>query len=159
MSRSSPDNTSAATLARRIGSFFSQETLRQLGMPQDLKLLPQICAAWTLAVGEPVCRHVQPTRYTRGQLSLCADSSAWASRIRHQQQGLIERLRHNPSFRQLAALEVRILPPGEGRRRGPPPVAPNRLSSSNIRLLEQVAGDIADPGLRAALERLGRNRS
>ncbi len=158
MGKSSRDSSAAATLARRIGSFFSQETLRQMGMPQDLNLLPQISEAWTLAVGEPLCRHVLPTRYVRGQLSLSADSSTWASRIRHQQQGLIERLRQNPAFSQLAALQVRILPPGEGRRRGSLPATPNQLSSSNLRLLEQVAVDISDPALRAALERLGRSR-
>ena len=152
------DDLAPKRAARRIGSFFSQETLRNLGMPDDLRLLPQVSEAWIGTVGEPLCHHVRPTRYARGQLSLTADSSAWASRIRHQQQGLIQRLRQIPFFRQIISLQVRILPPGEGRQQVASPIPANPLSAASLKLLEQTASDVADPALRAALSRLARNR-
>jgi len=148
-----------AASARKIGSFFSHEVLEHLGMPADLRLLPQLTQAWAQAAGEPLCYHVQPTRYARGQLNLCADSSTWASKIRYQQQDLIDRLRQISAFRHLIGLQVRIVPPGESRRSAPRPVARNPLSSANLKLLEQVACDIADPTLRAALARLGRTQT
>lgn len=158
MPKSPWDEPAPARSARRVGSFFSQEMLRGLGMPEDLRLLPQISEAWRRAIGEPLCHHVQPTRYMRGQLSLNADSSTWASRIRHQQQGLIQRLRELPFFRQLVSLQVRIVPPGEGRRRAKSPAPANPLSAANRKLLDQIAQDVSDPALREALGRLGRNR-
>ncbi len=144
------------TSARRIGSFFSQEVLVHLGLPADLRLLPQVNEAWMKSAGEPLCRHVHAVRYVRGQLSLCADSSAWAGRVRYQQQALIERLRRSATFDRLIGLHVRIVPPGQTGQPEPHPVRRARLSAASRSLLEQVAGDIADPGLRAALARLGR---
>ena len=148
------------TSARRIGSFFSQEVLAHLGMPSDLRLLPQISEAWVRAAGEPLCRHVHATRYVGGRLSLCADSSVWAGRVRYRQQALIELLRRTAAFQQLTGLHVRIVPPGRsadtavGRR-----PRPGQLSAASRSLLRQVADHISDPELRAALVRLGRGRS
>ncbi|MHB8346221.1 MAG: DciA family protein [Acidiferrobacterales bacterium] len=144
------------TLARRIGSFFSPDVLAHLGLPADLRILPQVNEAWMKTVGEPLCRHVHAVRYARGQLSLCADSSAWAGRVRYQQQSLVDQLRRTVPFDHLIGLHVRIAPPGQTGRAAVRPVRRERLSAASRRLLGQVADDIADPGLREALVRLGR---
>lgn len=144
---------------RRIGSFLSPQALAHLAMPPDLSLLPEVSGAWEAAAGEPLCRHVQATRYLGGRLTLCADSSVWAGRVRYQQQALLARLRLVPVLRRLTGLHVRIVP--LRGRSGQPPRAerPQQPSAASCRLLQQVAGHIEDPGLRAALVRLSRGRS
>ncbi len=144
------------TAARRIGSFFSQDVLVHLGLPADLRMLPQVNEAWMKTAGEPLCRHVHAVRYVRGQLNLCADSSAWAGRVRYQQQSLVEQLRRTAPFDHLIGLHVRIAPAGQTGHAVAHPAPSKRLSAASRRLLGQVAGDIADPELREALVRLGR---
>ena len=141
---------------RRLGSYFSSDTLFSLGMPRDLKNLPEVCVAWAEVVGEPLVQHVVPMRYSDGCLNLRADSSVWASKVRYQQQLLIERLHTKSLLQNLTMIKIRVAPLQQDR---PAPArAPlvYRPSVDTLKLLQQVATDIDDPGLRAALQRLGR---
>jgi len=86
------------------------------------------------------------------RLTLFADSPAWGSRLRFMAPRVAGALRgEGPTVR---TVKVRVLPASAP----PPPRSrpPARLSASSARILDQVAGDISDPGLRAALERLAR---
>ena len=142
--------------ARKLASFFSSETLYSLGMPRDMQTLPLVSAAWAETVGQPLAQHVVPLRYSEGCLRLQADSSLWASKIRQQQQQLIDRLRAYPALRGVGLLKVRIAPLQLQRVRPVRAPALHRPSAQTLTLLEQVADDITDPGLRDALKRLGR---
>ena len=142
--------------ARKLASYFSSDTLFGLGMPRDMQSLPQISVAWAETVGEPLAQHVIPLRYSDGCLSLQADSSLWASKIRHQQQRLINQLRSHPALSQLKLLKVRIEPLQQERVKPVRRPALHRPSAETLTLLQQVADDITDPGLRDALKRLGR---
>jgi hypothetical protein len=144
--------------ARKLASYFSSETLFSLGMPRDMQALPQLSLAWAETVGEPLVQHVIPLRYSDGCLSLQADSSVWASKIRHQQQALIDQLRAHPALRQLSLLKVRIAPLQRERVKPLRKPSLKRPSVETLTLLAQVADDITDPGLRDALKRLGRPR-
>ena len=145
-----------AAQARRIGSYFQHDVLAQLGMPADFRELPQVSGAWNRVAGEPLCRHVRPVRYVRGELSLRADSAVWAGRVRYRQQTLIAELQHSAEFRHLTGLNVRIAPP-----QMPHAAAASArrlmLSAGSRSLLEQVAEHVDDAGLRMALVRLSRN--
>jgi hypothetical protein len=121
-----------------------------------MQALSQVTVAWAETVGEPLVQHVIPLRYSDGCLSLQADSSLWASKIRHQQQRLIDLLRTHPVLRQLSLLKVRIAPLQRERAKPVRPVVLHRPSTQTLTLLAQVADDISDPGLREALKRLGR---
>jgi hypothetical protein len=142
---------------RKLGSFLSSDTLDGLGMPRDLRDLPQIVAAWSSTVDAPLAQHVTPARYHDGCLSLRADSPVWASKIRHQQADIVARLRNNPALRQLTLLKVQIEPLQISRPRAAPKPVVRYPSKGTVTLLEQVASDITDPGLRAALQRLARD--
>ena len=142
--------------ARKLASYFSSETLYSLGMPRDMQTLPLVSAAWAETVGQPLAQHVVPLRYSEGCLSLQADSSLWASKIRQQQQQLIDRLRAYPALRGVGLLKVRIAPLQLQRVRPVRARALHRPSAQTLTLLEQVADDITDPGLRDARKRLGR---
>lgn len=141
---------------RKLSSFFSSDTLFSLGMPRDLRTLPQVCVAWAEVAGEPLAQHVTPIRYSDGCLSLRADSSVWASKIRHQQQNLIAQLRAHPLLQKLSVLKVSIAPLQLPRRKPARAAVVRHPSKDTLKLLEHVADDIADPGLRDALKRLGR---
>lgn len=144
--------------ARKLASYFSSDTLFSLGMPRDMQSLPRVSMAWAETVGEPLVQHVIPLRYSDGCLSLQADSSLWASKIRHQQQRLIDQLRLHPVLQQLQLLKVRIAPLQQERVKPVRKPALHRPSADTLTLLQQVAEDITDPGLRDALKRLGRSQ-
>ena len=142
---------------RKLGSFFSPDTLQDMGMPRDLRSLPGVVAAWSEVMGTPLAQHVIPARYHDGCLSLRADSPAWAGRIRQQQADIVARLRTSPVLRQLTMLKVRVEPLHQPRPRAARKPVVRYPSKTTVNLLEQVAGDIADPDLRAALQRLARD--
>lgn len=142
--------------ARKLASYFSSDALFSLGMPRDMQSLPQVSVAWAETVGEPLAQHVIPLRYSDGCLSLQADSSLWASKIRHQQQRLIDQLRAHPALQQLKLLKLRIAPLQQERVKPVRRPALHRPSAETLTLLQQVADDMTDPGLRDALKRLGR---
>jgi len=141
--------------AKRIGNLITPLTLRELGMPPDIAHLPEIAVAWAEAAGPDLAAHVHPIRYTNGKLVLRASSAVWVSKVRHSHETLTRGLRTQSLFKELIGLEVRAAPLDLGRRKQP--VQRARAISPNTRkLLESVAGDIADPELRAALTRLSR---
>ena len=142
---------------RKLGSYFSPATLQGMGMPRDLRSLPEIVAVWSQIVGAPLAEHVVPARYHDGCLSLRADSPVWASRIRQQQADIIARLHTSPVLRQLTMLKVRVEPLHQERPRAARKPVVHYPSKGTVTLLEQVANDIADPDLRAALQRLARD--
>jgi hypothetical protein len=126
-------------------------TLRELGMPSDVVRLPEINAAWMEIVGAAFAEHVHPVRYAAGKLMLRASSTVWVSKVRHSHQTLSQALRQQPIFR----LEVRAAPL-ERRQQKTTQRTRQSLSAATRHLLDTVATDITDPGLRAALERLAR---
>jgi hypothetical protein len=141
--------------ARRIGSLINARTLRELGMPADVARLSEITAAWVETVGEALAGHVQPIRYVSGRLVLRASSAVWVSRVRHSHESLLHTLRQHSLFQDAVGLEVRAAPLARPRARTEARPA-RTLSAQTGRLLEAVAEDVADPALRAALQRLGK---
>jgi hypothetical protein len=142
--------------AKKIGNLITPLTLRELGMPSDIARLPEIAAAWGEAAGPDLSAHVHPIRYTDGKLVLRASSAVWVSKVRHSHETLMRALRVQSLFKDLIGIEVRAAPLDLGRRKQPISRA-KAISMDTRKLLESVAGDIADPELRAALTRLGRN--
>jgi len=143
---------------RKIGTLITPLTLRELGMPSDVARLPEINAAWAEIVGAAFAEHVHPVRYTAGKLLLRASSTVWVSKVRHSHQTLSQALRQQPIFKDLVGLEVRAAPL-ERRRQKTTLRNRRNVSAVTRKLLDAVAADIADPALRAALERLGRKTS
>jgi len=111
--------------------------------------------AWHACVPDPLGSHVHPVRYVAGLLFLQVNTPAWASRLRHEKPALIDLLRKSPSFRDLGDIRFRVIPiePAVARQT-PTPTAPSRISTHASRIVAQTAKSIADPSLRAALERL-----
>lgn len=137
---------------KRLTAFIEKKFLRAVG--EDVRL----SALWAGLAPSPLVSHVRPIAYAHGQLTLHADSPAWASRLRQQQQAIRDRLRTDPYFQDLAKLTVRIIPTGAndvsptpGRR-----ALAKTFSAGTATLLGQVADGESDPALRAALERLAK---
>ncbi len=113
--------------------------------------------AWASCVPEPLGSHVHPVRFVAGLLFLQVNTPAWASRLRYEKPALLELLRKSPAFRGIGDIRYRVEPIARAPR--PEQTAtptPSRLSAKAAEVVAQTAGSIADPGLRAALERLAR---
>jgi hypothetical protein len=93
-----------------------------------------------------------------GLLVVTADSSAWAAKLRHQQQSLASRLRSRPDLAGLRRLVVKVAPPDTI----PPASSSARafhISTEAKQVLADAAEHIEDPELQAALRRLARRRN
>ena len=118
----------------------------------------RLSALWHTLMPEPLAGHTRPVAYARGQLTLHAESAAWASRVRQQKQALCERLRREPFFASLVDINVRIVPPGAAEVFRPISKKNRtaRFSPGAIELLRSTARSTRDPALAAALDRLVR---
>ena len=96
--------------------------------------------------------------YRDGCLTLCADSPPWASRARLQQPLLIQALRADAYFCDLATLQVRIAPKGTWDVAGGagPSAETVPFSNRTAHLLAQLAEQANDPVLAAAFGRLAK---
>ncbi len=135
-------------------TYLAADWLQSLGLRLDER--SQLQALWNNYIAEPLVRHVRPVRYAQGQLSIEANTSAWASRVRHQQSALMQKLRLAPYFKDLTHMTVRVCPsqmivPTDI----PAAVKPTRLSPQTSAILLQAATGITDPDVRGALARLG----
>jgi hypothetical protein len=119
--------------------------------------LSSLLSHWKANMGEPLVSHSFPVSYANGRLSLRADTSAWASRLRHSQAEIMDELRNDPYFHELRELYVRVLPerahtPNEKKRQSI--TLPSRIPDTAASLIKSVADDILDPALRRSLIRL-----
>lgn len=137
---------------KRLNAFIEKKFLRAVG--EDVRL----SALWAGLAPPDLVGHFRPVAYIHGQLTLHADSPVWASRLRHQQQAIRDRLKTDPYFQDLVKLTVRAVPRGGGDVGVPavPRSRAKRFSTATARLLGQVAQGEADPTLRTALERLAK---
>ncbi len=141
-----------------VGKYLPAGLLQHLDLRQDETSRAQ--ARWQACVPGPLAEHVRPLRYEQGLLSVQADSSAWAGRLRQQQQGLVELLRREPFFKHLRGFQVHVVPharaapkpkPADGREGA----HHHRLSTQAARLILDTAEGIDDARLQTALRRLG----
>jgi hypothetical protein len=133
----------------------SSEILRGFSGQLDQLAILRLC--WATHVAQPMVVHSEPICYEGGVLSVGVDSPAWASRLRQQTASLLRVLRHEPALKGLRDFKIRIQPTKPRLAAAPVPVRlPSRLSPRTARLIQGVAESIADPDLRAALERLAK---
>ncbi|MGA9031925.1 MAG: DUF721 domain-containing protein [Sulfuricaulis sp.] len=139
---------------KNAGAHLPSAVLNRAGAHMDK--LSSLLSHWKASVGEPLVSHSFPVSYDHGRLSLRADTSAWASRLRHSQAAIMDQLRADPYFRDLQDLYVRVLPerarsPLEKKREV---LLPSRIPDTAAHLIKSVADDIVDPALRKSLIRL-----
>ncbi len=124
--------------------------LRHLG--QTLSRQRQLLVRVQNALPAQMAPHCRAVALKNHNLVIFADSSVWASRFRYATRQLAARL----PCAELGIREIRVaihLEQGAPRRR---PRRAQPLSPENGRLLQAVAQDMPDPGLRASLQRLSR---
>lgn len=138
----------------RLDLYVQQITARYRRRPSDLSALADLADAWRACAGEPLARFTHVAHFAEGRAVIYASSPVWFSKLRHQQQQLLQCLRARCPSAGLTALHLRVAPGGAARTRSRLP-AP-ALSPPVRKLLAASAEGIADPDLRAALERLAK---
>ncbi|MHB8533992.1 MAG: DciA family protein [Sulfuricaulis sp.] len=140
---------------KNAGAHLPSTMLKRAGVHMDK--LSSLLTHWKSRVEEPLVSHSFPVSYDNGRLSLRADTSAWASRLRHDQARIMTTLRGDPYFQDLHELYVRVLPERARTAREKKPATislPSRIPDTAAHLIKSVADDIIDPALRKALIRL-----
>lgn len=143
-------DTRTATGLKRLNAYLHKDFMRLVA--EDVRL----SALWHTLIASPLIGHTRPVSYIAGQLLVHADSPAWASRVRQQQQSLCQTLRRDPFFKDLVDISVRVAPPGSHDIFRPSttrqPAA--RLSPHATEVLRSMVRTTRDPALQAAFERL-----
>lgn len=106
---------------------------------------------------EPAAReHCRVASLREGVLRLVVSDSHWATRMRYQQKRLIRQLQAYTEFATLTKIHCRVQP-----SIGPaaPPTRQMRRSQVAAEALRDTAEQIANPALKAALERLARHHA
>lgn len=138
---------------RKVGAFLPGNLANALNHRLDEGLRLQ--QAWISAVSGPLASYARPVRYAGGLLYIHVDTPTWASRLRHQQAGLINLLRRYPGLRDLSELRIRVVPQAAEKVPSTPAIRPKtRLSAKASQIIKSSTSSIADPKLRAAFERL-----
>lgn len=140
---------------KNVGAHLPSAMLNRAGVHMDK--LSSLLVHWKAHVVEPLVSHSFPVSYEKGRLSLRADTSAWASRLRHSQTEIMDRLRDDPYFHELHELYVRVMPErarSEQEKKRAAPSLPSRIPDNAAHLIKSVADGIVDPALRQALNRL-----
>ena len=144
---------------RNAGAHLPTAMLKRAGVHMDK--LSSLLSHWKACVGEPLVSHCFPVSCEKGRLSLRADTSAWASRLRHSQAEIMNELRADPYFHDLHELHVRVLPERartQNEKKREAISLPSRIPDSAAHLIKSVADDILDPALRRSLIRLAGER-
>lgn len=129
------------------GSATAADLLSQVRKQSDL------LASVSRELGPPLSEHLVAALMHDKQLLLYTSSSVWASRLRFSSRTLRERLARQGVI--ISKVTVRITLPRIARRPGRSPE--RQLSRENSLLIETIAENIDDAGLRAALRRLSRH--
>ncbi|HKJ08271.1 MAG TPA: DciA family protein [Gammaproteobacteria bacterium] len=95
--------------------------------------------------------HCQVAHLSAESVVLATDSPVWAARLRYYSPQILKHLGQRETVNP-RTLRIRIVPPAEPPRTGPPARPP--LSRQNSRLLRQAADAIDHPQLQEALRRL-----
>lgn len=115
--------------------------------------------AWNSIVSEPLGSRCHPVRYEAGVLYIHVDTPAWISRLRQQQPAIVTGFRKKAEFRELTEIRSRVVPQGQAARLNKAARTPSRLSASAAAQIARAADDVADPDLKAALQRLAHRTS
>lgn len=150
-------NIGKAGAARRLAACLPEHLTNALGhrVDEDSRLRQ----AWRARIPEPLASHVRPVRYAAGTLFVHVDTSAWASRLRHQQPALVSALKGVPLFRDLVDFRFRVVPLEAPAPRAAVKPTPSRLSAKAAKTVADAARTVSNPDLRAALERLAESAS
>jgi len=101
--------------------------------------------------------HCQLANYIQGRLVLVIDNAHWATRLRYQQNQLMDKLCQHKQFSDLQRIQFKIRPNtafNDANQQQKPRL---ELSAEAGQTIFNCAEAIEDPHLRAALERLARN--
>lgn len=118
-----------------------------------LHRLEVIRRAWREAAGEFVARHAVPVRLVRKTLRVSVEDSTWVSEMTYLGPEILERLKARLKGNWVAELKVVVGEPAEPLPSPPPPFDLPPATPALARQAASLAGDVADPALRAAVQR------
>src|SRR3989338_625344 len=95
-------------MPRAIRGYIFSGIYKELGAHLDE--ISKLRIFWLGAVSAPLGDHTHPARYARGRRALLADPAAGATRLRQRQAEIVKLLRHEPFFKHLHELQVRVAP-------------------------------------------------
>lgn len=132
-----------------------QPALRQvIAHAKQLELLQPILQSCLSAAAASYC-HL--ANYSNGRLVIIVDNAHWLTRLRYQQQQLIDRLRAHSQFAGLQRIQFRVRPTTVAQD-GRQPQDRATISSAAKDCINSCAEVIEDEKLRAALLRLAQNQ-
>ncbi|MCG6872640.1 MAG: DUF721 domain-containing protein [Gammaproteobacteria bacterium] len=140
-------NTSGKRFRRVLSNALSDS-----GLAEGLADYRELQQRWQRAA-PPEFRDVsRPASLIDGSLLLLVDSGVLAARLRHQVPSLIQNLRRDPGFRELAQVKLRVQPIEVEAPKGDDTLQPRAAAAE--RSLTDLYSTVTDANLRARLARM-----
>ncbi|MFO7604399.1 MAG: DUF721 domain-containing protein [Gammaproteobacteria bacterium] len=120
--------------------------------------LQRLQAQYRQQVPEKLANHCQVANFQRGVLTLCCQSSAWATRANMEKAQLLLRLREISAFGLLEDIEVITRPLTQAVEKKEKTIEIS-MSHESAEIISGMAEAISDPGLKEALRRLAQHKN
>lgn len=136
----------------------SVATVLAKGSPELAKILRRVAYLQKINIilGEilqdPLRKHCVAANVNAGQLVILVDSPVWATRLRYQQEDVLNQLTSNANYSDIQRLVIKNKPKSSGLHQAVQP--PTTPSPDNSPTMQNLIENIADPGLQKALTRL-----
>jgi hypothetical protein len=121
----------------------------------QLRILNQSLSA---ILESKLAKHCQIANFENGALTIVADNSSWAARIRYMAPDLMKKLRPRPEFSELKSIRSIIQLNHIKATKKAPRQKPS-LSSNSADLIQSIAQEMENKELKDALLRLVKSRS
>lgn len=142
--------------SKRIGSLLISPATGLHTILEKAAILQQLTQTLRSSLSEPLNQHICVANIRNNTLVIGADSPAWVTRIRFHSADILKQMRQETGLTQLSKVHFKVI---RSSTQGSDFVSsPNSLPESAASLLQSTAQRISDKELKAAIERLSRNR-
>lgn len=110
-------------------------------------------------IDNPLRCHCQVVNLTDEQMIIAADNGTWLTRLRYQQDTLLDAFNQHQSFNQIREIRLRVLPASQVKLppKPRPPKVKRTIPPSAAEHINQTAAHVKHPDLKAALTKLARH--
>ena len=141
-----------------LDKFLNSSNTELEGLVTHAKHLRRLQGQYQQLVSENMAKNCQVANFQQGTLTLCCQSSAWATRAKMETRQMVASLTETSAFRELTNIEI-ITRPATQAIDKKEKIKEISMSSESANAIAGMAETISDPALRDALQRLSRHKN
>lgn len=147
----------ASSPPKSLQNWLQQRSNHLGGLLDRVHLLRRITGILHHALPAPLSAHCVAANIDGDTLVVGCDSPIWATKLRYQVPHLLGKLSAQPGLGSFSQIRIRVQPHGHSEEQARSVYRRFKLSENSALLINNVAGNTADPELKAALRRLSQH--